>query len=90
MKREQLDGKFIICRTQEETEFIIHWAKKLLGHDEYVPRFLPCAIRLKDGIGWDDPGYYELHKTEYGCDKEEECSVLFGNLVKEWVKNGRT
>lgn len=90
MTREQLEGKFIICRTQEEKEFIMYWATKLLGHDGGAPRYLPCVIRLKGGIGWDDPGFYEKHRADYGCEKEEECSVLFGNLVKRWSHEHRT
>lgn len=96
MKKEQLDGKFIICRTKDEVEFIVYWIKKLFDYDfrYYMIDDSPICIRTKtyhdDHFGYSDPGDYENDPGSWGFVEEEECSVLFGNLVKRWIKNGRT
>ena len=92
MKKEQLDGKFIVCRTQNEIDFIKYWANKLLNVEVRGQYYAPVVFRLSYG-SWgycNDPGDYVGGLTEFTCEKEEECSVLFGNLVKRWLKNGRT
>lgn len=90
MKREQLEGKFIICRTQDEFKFIRYWANVLFSYDiDLSAQSLPFTIRIKDGWGWNEVGDYEIDSS-YGCEKEEECSVLFGNLVRRWAHENRT
>lgn len=96
MKKEQLQDKFIICRTPDEVDFVVYWAQKLLGYDmSGAPRKCVC-IRLKpyerDGnYGYSTKiGFYEKHPSLYGYVKEEECSMLFGNLIKRWKHENRT
>lgn len=96
MKREQLEGKFIICKTREEADFISYWIKELFDYD--IGRFsVPKTIRIKplpdfpeDKFGHCYPGYYNKNSIYYGLEKEEECSVLFGNLLKRWLHENRT
>ena len=93
MKKEQLDGKFIICRTRDEFEFIKYHADKLLGKQINISYpSLPICIRLKNGWGFASHiGFYTSDPFEdWGCEKEEECSMLFGNLVKRWKHEHRT
>ena len=97
MTKEQLDGKFIICRTKDEADFILYWIGQLFNrYDVYNTEGFrnPICIRTKrydtGHFGWNDPGDYENDPASWGHIKEEECSVLFGNLVKRWLKNGRT
>lgn len=87
MKTEQLKDKFIICRTQDEFDFIAHQAMLLFGK-RYASRPLPVVFRFKPIDGYGRFGFASI--GFWHNEKEEECSVLFGNLVKEWVKNGRT
>lgn len=90
MKKEQIDNKFIICRTQEEVDFIVYWTDKLLGHRFTGVYDLPILLRTKEVIdyekfGYASPGFWK----RYGY-KEEECSVLFGNLIRRWKHDKRT
>lgn len=96
MKKEQLEDKFIICRTQDEFEFIQYYAEKLLGIKIGFTFTKPICIRIgatNSGFasgewGWNDIGDYEAD-PDYKCEKEEECSVLFGNLIKRWKHENR-
>ena len=102
MKREQLEGKFIICRTQDEADFIAYWAEELFGYPlrlktavRHVYDRGAICVRLKSirdygAFGCDQVGYYANRTHIFGYIKEEECSVLFGNLVKRWKHEHRT
>jgi hypothetical protein len=98
VKKNQLNDKFVICRTKDEFDFIVYHAKKLLDMDIAVTFDHPICIRLKtmyvgdayrDDWGWNEIGDYEAD-PEYGNIKEEECSMLFGNLIKRWKHEHRT
>ena len=94
MKKNQLDGKFIICRTQDEFDFICYYAEKLLNVNIKLTFDHPVCIRLQPmniygRWGWNDVGDYESD-PDYRDVKEEECSVLFGNLIKRWKHEHRT
>lgn len=97
MKKEQLKDKFIICRTRDEYDFITYWAKQLFDYNVPISIGLPRTIRFKahpelpsDICGQARTGFYSGNHIEWGCEKEEECSVLFGNLVKRWRHENRT
>ena len=98
MKKEQLQDKFIICRTLDEIEFIVYWAERILDYNmQGIPRKdnTVICIRLKPIDGYGQCGYnygqgqYEGYPL-YGNVKEEECSVLFGNLIKRWKHDNKT
>jgi hypothetical protein len=96
MKKEQLQDKFIICRTPDEVEFIVYWAELLFGYNmKDIPRHGNICIRLKPyeergPFGYNiGVGSYEKD-PDYGHIKEEECSILFGNLIKRWKHENRT
>lgn len=97
MKKEQLKDKFIVCRTQDEADFVVYWVEKLLGYNiGYVPCSNYVCIRLKPARSMGKFGYaskehfYKEQPEIYGHVKEEECSVLFGNLIKGWKNENRT
>lgn len=92
MKKEQLVDKFIICRTEDELKFIKYWAEQLFHHHISERVVAPCTIRIQEKhCGFcEDIGSYEKGHTVFDCKKEEECSELFGNLVKRWMYENRT
>ena len=90
MKREQLDGRFIVCRTQDELDFVRYHVERIFDKELNIRHDVPLVVRTYNVDGYGQCGYASIGFWNIYGYKEEECSVLFGNLVKEWVKNGRT
>ena len=89
MTKEQFDGKFIICRTQEEYDFVAYWMSKLFVRTFDRQPHLPIVMRFKEEFPCGRTGFAEVGYWASSGRKEEECSVLFGNLVKRWAYENR-